>query len=303
MSSRNRLWALLLIVPLLGACQHTEKPAKVYDDPQVDDKGVLQYQFLDPINAVDRIVLIDESGRVRVAQTTGADQVDRQFVESNVTKEQRDDLKKALSKWKQLKPSYPASFGPIFTITFDGYRVEGADNANADPTLRQVKRLVDNIANLALQNAPRATTQAATGPAQAPTTAPAVRYYLKSDLEYQYTFTLMSGPVIHRKITVSQEGGVLQVKEETTGPEPHDPPVEAKIHLTATQMETLANTLRYLPEGDQRYPGLEDGPYFQIKYAGRSIISGGLPDAPSAVKSTQQLLEGYAMDAKRFPEE
>jgi len=235
-------------------------------------------------------------------QVVGADQENRQFADSNVTKEQRDELKKALSKWKELKPTYPASFGPMYTITFDGYTVQGADNANAHPTLRTVKRLVDGIANLAIQNAPRVTTQAASAPAPAPATAPAL-YYLKSDLEYQYTFTLMSGPVIRRKITVSQEAGLLQVKEETTGPEPHDAPVEAKIHLTPTQLETLANTLRYLPEGDQRYPGLDDGPYYMIKYGGRSIISGGLPDTPSAVKSTQQLLEGYAMDAKRFPEE
>jgi len=302
MVPRNRLWALLLSITFLWACQSSEKPAKVYDDPQAAEKGVLQYEYIDPINTFHRIVLIDESGRVRVAQVVGADQENRQFADSNVTKEQRDELKKALSKWKELKPTYPASFGPMYTITFDGYTVQGADNANAHPTLRTVKRLVDGIANLAIQNAPRVTTQAASAPAPAPATAPAL-YYLKSDLEYQYTFTLMSGPVIRRKITVSQEAGLLQVKEETTGPEPHDAPVEAKIHLTPTQLETLANTLRYLPEGDQRYPGLDDGPYYMIKYGGRSIISGGLPDTPSAVKSTQQLLEGYAMDAKRFPEE
>ena len=298
MLSRIWSWALMVLcLCLVVGCKSSEPPVQ---NTQVDpfiDPSIIQYEYIDAIAAVEGKMLIDKTGRVQVLHIVGADQTNRFTADTMLTEQQREQLNRAFQGWKEHKAQYPAYFGPIFAITFEGYTVGAADSESVVPTLRRVKTLLDSIAIAALRAAPPPVVETK------PAAPEPIVYILNSDVEYQYTFTMDSGPVVRRKITVSREEGLLKMREETSGTEPAAPPLDVKIHLTSNQLITLASTLRYLPEGDQRFPGLPDGPYFMIKYEGRQIVSGGLPTTPSAVKSAQLLLEDYAMDAKRFPEE
>jgi len=269
---------------------------KTADDP-VTKLSRIEYTYTDVISTIEERLLIEPDGHLKIEFFVGTSNSMRR-ADTQLTAEQTTRVIQAFQGWKHLDPFYPVSLERIMTISFDGYKVEGADNENAPTQLLEVKHVLDNIAVDALKGV--ASTPAAT---MATTVTPAEiapDRTLRSDVIYQFQ-AQMGGPVLRREITVDKDG-LLTLTEKTVGEGAHDPDVAAKIHLTDRQVEKLAQTMQNLPEGDRDYPGINGGPVFMIKYAGRAIKSGGLPDAPSAVKATQQLLEEYATDAKRWPE-
>jgi len=278
-----RFSALLVALTAVAGCGGLEGGGGFGEAPS--ELAPIVYEYTFAMATFSQQVKISPDGQMDVIQITGPAASDRKVARTQLTADQKADILKAFRGWSSLNHTYPAYFGPVMSISFNGYKVEGGDNENAAPALKHAKEVLDKVAVAAI-NAGRPAGQAAAAVAPA----------LETPVEYRYDLSLQ-GPTLHRRVLVNR-AGILQVSEVTTGPNGNEKPKEVAVQLPPAQMGMLVDALRKLPAGDVQFGSVADGPQMQVTYAGRTVGTGGTGDVPASFLALQNLLESYAQIAK-----